>query len=33
MAQIAALLNRLLKKETAWDWGDEQQKAFDKLKR
>jgi len=33
MAQIAAPLNRLLKKETAWDWGDEQQKAFDKLKR
>jgi hypothetical protein len=33
MAQIAAPLNRLLKKETPWDWGDEQQQAFDKLKR
>jgi len=33
MAQIAAMLNRLLKQKTAWDWGGEQQKAFDKLKR
>jgi len=33
MAQIAALLNRLLEKETPWEWGDEQQTTFDKLKR
>jgi len=33
MAQIEELLNQLLEKETPWDWGDEQQKAFDELSR
>jgi len=33
MAQIVALLNKLLKKETPWYWDEEQQLAFDKLKR
>ena len=33
MAQIAAPLNKLLKKETPWYWDEEQQLAFDKLKR
>ena len=33
LAQIAVPLHRLLKKDTAWTWGEAHQKAFDKLKR
>ena len=33
LAQISAPLNVLLKKGAPWQWGADQQKAFDKLKR
>ena len=32
MAQIAVPLNRLLRKKAVWQWGMDQQKAFEKLK-
>ena len=32
MAQIAVPLNRLLRKKAIWQWGMDQQKAFEKLK-
>jgi len=32
-AQVARLMNVLIRKDVKWQWEQEQQKAFDKLKR